>query len=101
MPQSIASRRNCSITTATFSSTLTSGRLPMNSALIVWMLGISSGKLNGVMTATPPKGKRCPCETWPGRSPGTPKLRASWRTPSPPKLSSQARTTRTSPFACA
>ena len=44
----------CSITIATFQSTFASGWLPMKSAEHVCSAQISSGKLKGVMTETPP-----------------------------------------------
>ncbi len=42
----------------TFQSTLANGWFPMNNAAIVCKAGISKGKLKGVMTETPPNGKR-------------------------------------------
>ena len=58
--------RTCSITIATFQSTFASGWLPMKSAEHVCSAQISSGKLNGVMTETPPYGIRIPTDVWPG-----------------------------------
>ena len=52
----------CSITIATFQSTFASGWLPMKSAEHVCSAGISSGKLNGVITPTPPNGMRTPVD---------------------------------------
>ena len=70
----------CSISIATFQSTFASGWLPMKSAEHVCSAQISSGKLNGVTTATPPKGMRMPVVVWPTWSPGIEKPRASVRT---------------------
>ena len=67
---------NCSITMATFESTLHSGWLPMKRAEQVWSAQISSGKLNGVITATPPNGMRMPVLVCPVKSPGMPNERA-------------------------
>ena len=61
---------------ATFQSTLTVGWLPMKSAEHVCSAQISSGKLNGVTTATPPKGMRMPVDDCPTWSPGMANERA-------------------------
>ena len=68
--------RTCSITIATFQSTFASGWLPMKSAEHVCSAGISSGKLNGVITPTPPNGMRTPVDDWPAWSPGMANERA-------------------------
>ena len=57
------------MTMATRRSTCTVGRLPMKSAEHVCSAGISSGKLNGVITPTPPNGMRTPVDDWPAWSP--------------------------------
>ena len=50
-------------------STCTTGLLPMKRAERVWMAGISSGKLKGVMIATGPNGHLTPWLIWPAWSP--------------------------------
>mmetsp|Transcript_24500 Transcript_24500/g.63877 ORF Transcript_24500/g.63877 Transcript_24500/m.63877 type:complete len:413 (-) Transcript_24500:583-1821(-) len=100
IPHSMSIRTNCSITIETFSSTLSIGRFPMKRADSVCSAGISSGKLNGVMTATGPYGHRYPRDSCPKWSPGTANDRARLRTPSPPNVASHLWVVRTSPRHC-
>ena len=59
-------RMNCSMQIATRLSTCTVGRLPMKRAEHACSAQISSGKLKGVITDTPPNGMRMPTDVWPG-----------------------------------
>jgi len=53
-PQWISMRTNCSYTICTFSSTFTTHLLPIHTEERLCSAGISSGKLNGVMTDVAP-----------------------------------------------
>lgn len=62
--------KNYSITTLTFESTFSNGLLPTKMAPNNYKVGISRGKLNGAIIATPPYGHLYPEVYYPWWSPG-------------------------------